>query len=391
VTPAAPGKAFEDRFAALVDALVSRKRVRGGVFGIRTLDGTVRRVEARGEAAPGGPPMTQETPVFIASITKLHIACAVMRLVEEGELALGDRLVELLPSELTRYLHVMDGVDRTGEITLEHLLGHASGLPDYIEDYPAGKAGDRRSLVEILVAEGDRDWSIHDTVERVRTRLRPHFPPSRLDAPRVRVRYSDTNYQLLLAILEARTGQDAGAALTSLVLEPLGLHRTWLPAPGGEGAGPRPEPAAVFADGAVLDLPRFFASLLDLYATADDLLDFMGGLVEGRLFRDPATWARMQAPSNRFGHPTDRAALRQPSWPIAYGLGVMRFELPRVLTPFRPVPPVVGHTGSTGTWLFHAPDLDLLLVGAVSDVSAGPLPYRFVPRVLRAAAERPRK
>ncbi len=374
-----------DRFAGLVDALVARRRVSSGVFGVRTLDGALHRVEARGNAAPGGPPMTRETPVFIASITKLYIASAVMRLVEEGELALGDPLPALLPDELTRGLHVRDGVDRTAGITLEHLLGHASGLPDYIEDYPVNK-GDRRSLVEVLVEEGDRDWSIHDTVERVRSRLRPHFAPSRLDAPRVRVRYSDTNYQLLLAILEAKTGLGAGEALTELVLEPLGLRHTWLPARLPTEPSDHPAPAALLAGGKVLDLPRFFASLLDLYATADDLLDFMAALVEGRLFRDPSTWTRMQARSNRFGHPTDRAALRQPSWPIAYGLGVMRFELPRILTPLRPIPPVVGHTGSTGTWLFHAPDLELLLVGAVNDVSAGPLPYRFVPRVLRVAA-----
>jgi D-alanyl-D-alanine carboxypeptidase len=83
----------------------------------------------------------------------------------------------------------------------------------------------------------------------------------------------------------------------------------------------------------------------------------------------------------------DRAALRQPSWPIEYGLGIMRFRLPRFLTPFRPMPEVVGHTGSTGTWLFHAPEPDLHLAGAVSQITAGAVPFKVVPRILRAVAD----
>jgi D-alanyl-D-alanine carboxypeptidase len=63
------------------------------------------------------------------------------------------------------------------------------------------------------------------------------------------------------------------------------------------------------------------------------------------------------------------------------------FRLPRALTPFRPVPEVVGHTGSTGTWLFHAPELDLFMTGTVNQITAGAVPFRLVPKVLRAAME----
>jgi D-alanyl-D-alanine carboxypeptidase len=91
----------------------------------------------------------------------------------------------------------------------------------------------------------------------------------------------------------------------------------------------------------------------------------------------------MQSRWIRFGFPTDRAALRAPNWPIEYGLGIKRFRLPRVLTPFSPVPPVIGHTGSTGTWLFYCPDLEVFIAGAVNQVTAGPAPYRLLPKVLR--------
>jgi D-alanyl-D-alanine carboxypeptidase len=375
------------RLEGFLDDLVARRDVVGAAMGAASGDGTFRWLGARGEATPGGSAMTPDTPWFIASITKLYIAACVMRLVEEGELALGDRLVDRLPPEVTRDLHVRDGVDRTGEITVEHLLAHASGLPDFIEDYPRrGASRDRRSLVEILVEEGDRDWTLEDTVRRVREELRPHFPPQDLGGKRVRIRYSDTNFQLLMAIVEARTGEPFHRALELLVLEPLGLDATWVPGHPRPGT-PSIPPAALRAGGEVVDFPRFFRSIADLNATSDDLLRFLAGLIGGGLFRDTATWPRMQARWNRFSQPTDRAALRQPSWPIEYGLGVMRFQLPRFIPPFRRIPAVVGHTGSTGTWLLHCPELDLLLVGSVSQITAGPLPYRFVPRILTAALE----
>jgi D-alanyl-D-alanine carboxypeptidase len=373
---------------ALLDDLAARKGVFGAVMGAWSGDDTVRWLGARGEARPGGVPMRPSTPFFTASITKLYIAAVVMRMVEEGELALEDRMVDRLPSSITRGLHVLDGVDRTDQITLEHLLAHASGLPDYIEDYPSRRSGvaDRRSLVEILVQEGDRDWSIQATARRIREGLKPHFPPQRLDGARVRVRYSDTNFQLLMAIVEERRRSSFPAVLEALVLDPLGLQHTWVPGHPREGLPSEPVAVVRYRDG-VVDFPRFFSSIADLNGTADDLLRFLRGMSRGELFRSSESWARMQDRWNRFSHPLDRAALRQPSWPIEYGLGIMRFRLPRFLTPFGPLPPVVGHTGSTGTWLFHCPEMDLYLVGAANQITAGSLPFRLVPQVLRAAVD----
>jgi D-alanyl-D-alanine carboxypeptidase len=73
-----------------------------------------------------------------------------------------------------------------------------------------------------------------------------------------------------------------------------------------------------------------------------------------------------------------------PGWPMEYGLGMIRYRLPRLFTPFKPVPEVVGHSGVTGSWLFHCPELDIITAGTVDQATAAALPYRFVPRLLRA-------
>lgn len=378
-------KSFK-RLETLLDGLIERKGIHSAVLLVASGDGAFRWTGARGATCPAGGPMTPATPWFIASITKLFVASTVLRMVEDGELALEDRVVDRLPASVTNRLHVLDGEDWTGRITLEHLLGHTSGLPDFIEDHPPAsrrRGTDRRSLAEILMDDGDRPWSLDDSARWVRERLRPHFAPQRLAARRVRIRYSDTNYQLLVGVIESRRGAPFHQVLEDLILAPLGLEDTWCPGH-PRGSDPEREVAALYAGADVLHVPRFLASIGDLNSTCDDLLRFLEAAVGGRLFRDPGTWRRMQACWRRFSFPLDRAALRQPSWPIEYGLGIMRFQLPRLLTPFRPVPQVVGHTGSTGTWLFHAPQPDLYLVGAVSQTAAGAVPFGVVPRVLRA-------
>jgi CubicO group peptidase (beta-lactamase class C family) len=123
-------------------------------------------------------------------------------------------------------------------------------------------------------------------------------------------------------------------------------------------------------------------SIWGIYSTTADTVLFLRSLMTGEVFQKPATLTLMQR-WNRFGLPFDRAALRSPGWPIEYGLGIMRFRVPRIFTPVHPMPAVLGHTGSTGCWLFYCPERELFLAGSVDEVTAGALPFRLVPRVLR--------
>lgn len=365
------------RLEDLTRRLTARKGVRHVVVGATALDGDWNWASAVGEADPAGRPMETKIPWFLASVTKLYIASVLMRHAETGAIDLDAPVPAYLPDSLSSGLHVHQGVDYTGRLTARHLLGHFSGLPDSLDERPEGEL----SLVEKVLEEGDRAWSFEEAIAHARDNLDTHFPPSDPAGPRPKIRYSDTNYQLLMVMAEHTSGKPIEQLFSEHLFEPLGLGATWLP--GGRPAGVDDEPATTWlGDKPLLDRPLAMRSFGDLYSTLDDVLSFGRALFTGRVFSDPATVQLMQARFNRFGFPFGMAALRAPSWPIEYGLGMMRFEISRLLAGGMRIPPLVGHTGSTGSWLWFCPPLELLIAGTVDQASAATAPFRVVPRAL---------
>ena len=371
----------------LLQNAVSRTEVHHAVLSVERGDGSFRWTGALGPAGPGGPEMETGTPFFIASVDKTMTAAVVLALAEEERLHLSQTLSDFLPREVAAGLHILNKVDRTDEITLQHLLGHTSGLPDWLEDRPRGG----RSLVEEILEKGDREVSLEEVADRVRHRLTPHFPPQPLGEGRQRIVYSDTNYRLLTAVVEAVEERPVASVYRERLFKPLGLGATWVAGCARETreearenlreGGTTPAPAALWAGDDRLEIPLLMSSFHGVYSTVGDLTTFLRSLVDDELFRNPGTGELMTRQWNRFPFHLELPP-RRPGWPIEYGLGLMRFRLPRALTPFRPLPPVVGHTGSTGSWLFHCPDLDLYLSGTVDQVAGAGLPFRIVPRIL---------
>ena len=370
--------ADDRRLRGLLRYLMSHKQVKHALLAVESEDRRLLWRGAAGVADPVGTPMQADTPFNIASIDKLYTATVVMQLHERGRIALDAPISTYLDKALIRGVHRHGGVDYTDAITVRHLLSHTSGLADWLEDRPRGG----RSFMERLFEEGDRAWTLEDLLGIVRDDLSPHFPPQATGDRRAKARYSDTNYQLLIAIIESVTGQPAHAAFQALLFRPLDLRRTCFLGY-SQPLDPTPAPATIWAEDQPLDLPLALPCFPSIYATAEDCLAFLRAFVHGRFFDEPATLALMQGGWRRFGFAMDHAALRSPGWPIEYGLGIMRFRLPRLFTPLRPLPAVTGHTGSTGCWLFHCPERGLLFCGTVDQATAGAVPCRLAPRLLR--------
>jgi len=184
------------------------KPVRNVVLRVASGDGSLEWAGAAGIANQAtGTAMTADTPIYIASVTKLFTATAVMHLYEQGALSLDDTIDRYLPADLINGIHVYEGHDYSREITIRQLLSHTSGLPDYYED----KAADGSSLFELLIQDPERNWSVDEMIARARDEMTPHF------APGTSAYYSDTNYLLLGKIIESVTGKPLESVFSELL------------------------------------------------------------------------------------------------------------------------------------------------------------------------------
>lgn len=299
-----------------------------------------------------------ETPFFVASVTKRFIVTLVLQAHERGELDLDAPLIVHLP-EATG-IHVLDGVDHTPAITLRHLASHTSGLPDHFEKRREGP-----SLNDHLITGRDTAWTFEDTLRTTREQQRPYFPPQDLTSSRQKARYADTGFQLLIRVLERTTGRSFGALLTERILDPLRLKDTRPPGP------PPPGMAPLHTRQRRVELPALLASSNDLYSTTGDLIAFQRALLDGRILEDPS--------------PLTERRNRLRNIPVLhYGLGTMYFHVNRLLTGGRAPLTLIGHSGATGTWLFHCPELDLHLAGSIDQTKGAAVPFRYMAGFLNA-------
>jgi CubicO group peptidase (beta-lactamase class C family) len=122
-----------DAIEPLVVQAIAEKKLPGAVVLVGQGDRTLyRKAIGHRALAPSSEPMTVDTVFDLASLTKvIATTTSVMMLVEEGKIALNDRVSAFIPG-FERY--------GKGNITIRHLLTHVSGLrPDWAgSGSPAG-------------------------------------------------------------------------------------------------------------------------------------------------------------------------------------------------------------------------------------------------------------
>jgi D-alanyl-D-alanine carboxypeptidase len=127
----------------------------------------------------------------IASCTKQFTAAAILLLQQDGKLKLDDKLSRYLPE-----------FHRGANITLEELLTHTSGIPDYADLNDLPHHATARKFVD-LVADAPLD-----------------FPPG------TQFEYSNTNYVILGMIVEQVSGMSFSAFLSQRIFGPQGMKST---------------------------------------------------------------------------------------------------------------------------------------------------------------------
>jgi D-alanyl-D-alanine carboxypeptidase len=349
------------------DQVKSNKHIKNCLVYVTRGDGSFTWSGAAGIAKQDDQvPMTKDTPIYLASITKLYTAAAIMRLYEQGALALDDPMAKYLPDDLIRGIHVYQGHDYSHEITIAQLLAHTSGIADYYSE----KSKDGKTLFETFVADQNRTWTVDETIARARNDMVPNFKPGTAAS------YSDTNYQLLGKIIESVTGKPLQVVYDEFFFRPLGLKHTWLVG----RSKPQVEPSAAIADvfSKDMNITRIRANGSywadgGMVSTAEDAVIFLKALNEGRIVSKDAL---------KLMH--DWRQLR--NMPFQYGYGTMYFEIPSFINWGTKVPPVWGHTGSTGVFLYYAEDLDLYMAGTIDQTEDKVAPIMLMIKVMQAIA-----
>jgi CubicO group peptidase (beta-lactamase class C family) len=204
-----------------------------------------------------------QTVFRLASVSKVFTAAAVLILTEKGRIGLDDPASK----------YITDYPWKKGVPAIRDLLGHTSGIHDYLDRPDSMRwARGEYTVKELVDSFKDRDADF---------------------APGERMVYSNSNYILLGAILEKVVGRPLSTAVQDLVLGPLELKHTLydeeLTIIPGRAAGYE---AFRNADDS-LDWTRFrnvrYYTMSSLYAsggylsTVDDLYASYRGLADGKL------------------------------------------------------------------------------------------------------------
>jgi D-alanyl-D-alanine carboxypeptidase len=306
-------------------------------------------------------PIGPDTLFDIGSNTKEFTSALILKLEAAGKLNIDDTIGKWLPQ-----------YPAWKDVTIRSLLQMTSPIPNYSETVAIG---------EIEVADIHHQFSAKDLIGFVDPKNGNHFPPGE------RWFYSNTNYILAGLIIEAASGMNYEQALTTMILEPLGLHNTYY------ADGPHPGPAAA---GPVMSrVPRALYLLQDClgYQPEPCKVSTLAPLVgkdmrmqnrswaaeAGAIISNPhdlglwirALFAKRVIPAKQLGEMTTLVSNTTglplpevtPSEPGGFGLGLGRFYRRELAGPYWFYE---GETLGFRTIFAYWPEDDLLITGSVN-------------------------
>ena len=220
---------------------------------------------------------TTATNYRLASVTKQFTATAVLMLMEEGALSLDAPLRKWLPSL----------PERAAGATLRQLLTHTSGIIDYEDLVPAGRAAPLQDA---------------DVLRLLESEPRTYYTPGSA------YRYSNGGYALLALAVERASGKRFATFLRERIFGPLGMSGTVAHREGVSRVAHRAYGYSwIDGDWRRTDQSLTSAVLGDggVYSSIDDLAKWDAALYEGRLLR-PESLQLAFAPATATDDPATR-------------------------------------------------------------------------------------
>ncbi len=140
--------------------------------------------------------LNENTLFDLASCSKPFTAMSIMILQEQGKLNYSDNIEKFLPDFPYK------------DITIENLLTHTSGLPDYMElfekNWDKSKIATNKDVLELLMK----------------------YKPKMSFKPGKQYEYCNTGYAVLSSIIEKISGQSFKDFMSDSIFKPLGMNRT---------------------------------------------------------------------------------------------------------------------------------------------------------------------
>jgi CubicO group peptidase (beta-lactamase class C family) len=202
-------------------------------------------------------PSQSDTKFQIASLTKQFTAVLIMQLVERGRIRLDGKVSDYLPNYPK---------DKGGRITIQNLLSHTSGLPNYT------------NLPEW--SEMSRQAYPPDQFIKLFAGLNLEFEPGS------KFKYSNSGYYLLGVIIEKITGKPFGKVLRENILNPLNMRNTGYASSKtvirNLAAGYERLPTGLYEKAPYQDLSTAFSEG-GMYSTVEDLYLWNQGLYSENL------------------------------------------------------------------------------------------------------------
>ena len=218
-------------------------------------------------------PNVPEAKFRLGSLTKQFTATLILLLQQDGKLQISDPVSKYLP----------DCPKAWEKITIANLLGHSSGIPNFTND------------------KGFEAWAQNP---RTTTELLAFFKDKPLDfEPGTTFVNSNSNYEVLGAIIEKVSGKKYGEMLRERIFDPLGMKDTGLDAdelvlpkraqgymPGTSGL--------IVARSESMTVPWAAGSI---YSTTGDLIKWEQGLFGGKVLSEASLKAMTTAGRGNYG------------------------------------------------------------------------------------------
>jgi D-alanyl-D-alanine carboxypeptidase len=297
--------------------------------------------QAVGTVGPTGEPMTAAFRFRTGSITKLFTATLILQLLEEGKLELDAPLLEMVNPELRLALGDLlwhEGQNHTSAITVRHLLGHRSGLPDYF-------SADERFFAQVRQFP-QQSWSWQAVLQKYHELGLHHKGAGK---PGATFHYADTNYLLLALLVEELEAQAFHLTLRQKILLPLALENSHLEFFEAEKS-PLNMAYPFYGPHSLQGIDTSFDwGGGGLVSTAEELDVFIRSLLKGEFFQRRETLDTM-------------CLVAEPQKRTSQALGLQR----KTFSGYH----FWGHSSAYGALLFYAPERNLSIVVCLNQALA---------------------